>query len=55
MGDKKQYSTRLDSDLTLELRRLAVDLTKLQNELLDEALRDLLKKYKKKLGKNFIE
>ena len=42
------YNTTLDSDLTKELRILAAQMEKRQNDLLEEAIRDLLKKYEKK-------
>ena len=48
MGKRKMYNTTLDSDLTKELRILAAQLEKRQNDLLEEAIRDLLKKYEKK-------
>ena len=48
MGKRKMYNTTLDSDLTKELRILAAQLEKRQNDLLEEAIRDLLKKYGKK-------
>jgi len=40
------YNTTLDADLTKEIRILAAQLDKRQNELLEEAIQDLLKKYK---------
>ena len=45
------YNTTLDSDLTKELRILAAQMEKRQNDLLEEAIRDLLKKYEKKTKK----
>jgi predicted transcriptional regulator len=46
MGKRKMYNTTLDADLTKEIRILAAQLDKRQNELLEEAILDLLKKYK---------
>ena len=40
------YNTTLDADLTKEIRILAAQLDKRQNELLEEAIQDLLEKYK---------
>ena len=48
MGKRKMYNTTLDTDLTKKLRILAAQLEKRQNDLLEEAIRDLLKKYERK-------
>ena len=48
MGKRKMYNTTLDSDLTKELKILAIQLEKRQNDLLEEAIQALLKKYEKK-------
>ena len=48
MGKRKMYNTTLDDDLMKALKMLAVQLEKRQNDLLEEAIRDLLKKYEKK-------
>jgi hypothetical protein len=45
MGKRKIYNTTLDSELTKRIRILAAQLGKRQNELLEEAIQDLLKKY----------
>jgi len=45
------YNTTLDADLTKKLKILAVQLEKRQNDLFEEAIRDLLKKYEKKGNK----
>ena len=42
------YNTTLDTDLTKKLRILATQFEKRQNDLLEEAIRDLLIKYEKK-------
>lgn len=42
---RKSYNTSLRTDLVKELRILAAQLDKRQNDLLEEAIRDLLKKY----------
>jgi hypothetical protein len=39
----------LNNDLQKEAKKLAIDLKRPFNELIEEALRDLLKKYKNKL------
>ena len=45
MGKRKIYNTTLDSELTKGVRILAAQLGKRQNDLLGEAIQDLLKKY----------
>ena len=45
------YNTTLDEDLLKALKILAIEESKRQNDLLEEAIRDLLKKYKKKVKK----
>ncbi len=47
-GQKKNYGLRLDRGLMRELSHLAVDEDRWLNELAEEAIRDLLKKYEKK-------
>ena len=46
MGKRKMYNTTLDADLIKEFRILAAQLEKRQNDLLEEAIDDVLKKYK---------
>jgi len=46
MGIRKMYNTTLDSELIREVKVLAARLDKRQNDLLEEAIQDLLKKYK---------
>jgi F0F1-type ATP synthase assembly protein I len=48
MGERKVFSTRLDQDLIKELKHLAVDEGRALNDLLEEAIQVLLKKYKSK-------
>ena len=45
---RKQYGLRLDASLMREIEHLSVDEQKWLNELTEEALRDLLKKYREK-------
>ncbi len=45
---KKNYGLRLDQALMEDLGHLAVDEEKWLNELVEEAVRDLLKKYRDK-------
>ena len=47
MGAKKTFSTRIDSDRLKALKHLAVDEDKSIGVLLEEAIEDLIKKYKK--------
>jgi predicted transcriptional regulator len=51
MGERKVFSTRLDQDLIKELKHLAVDEGRALNDLLEEAIQALLKKYKSKSAK----
>ncbi|MEJ2727644.1 MAG: ribbon-helix-helix domain-containing protein [Deltaproteobacteria bacterium] len=46
MGLRKMYNTTLDAELIREIKVLAARLDKRQNDLLEEAIQDLLKKYK---------
>ncbi len=48
LGQKKNYGLRLDQGLMKDLSHLAVDENKWLNELVEEAVRDLLKKYREK-------
>jgi len=45
---RKNYGIRLDQALIRELSHLAVDEDRWVNELVEEAVRDLLKKYRDK-------
>jgi hypothetical protein len=49
-GKRKMYNTTLDADLIRQVKILAAQLEKRQNDLLEEAIKDLLKKYN--LGSN---
>jgi hypothetical protein len=46
MGARKMYSTNLDVDLLKEIKILAAQLDLRQNDFLEEAIRDLIEKYK---------
>jgi hypothetical protein len=46
MAKRKMYNTTLDAGLIKEIKILAAQLDKRQNDLLEEAIDDLLKKYK---------
>ena len=46
MAKRKMYNTTLDADLTRELKILAAQEGLRQNDLLEEAIQNLLKKYK---------
>jgi len=43
--DRKPFSTKLDRTLLKALRHLSVEVERPLNDLLEEALRDLLRKY----------
>jgi metal-responsive CopG/Arc/MetJ family transcriptional regulator len=45
MNERKTYTTTLNIDLITEIRSLAQRKTKNQNELIEEAIQDVLKKY----------
>ena len=45
---KISYNTRLEKDLIKQFKILAIKQEKRQNDLLKEAIRDLLKKYENK-------
>ena len=47
MGNKKIFSTRVDEDRIKALKHLAVDTDKSLGNLLEEAIKLLLKKYEK--------
>ena len=51
MGKRKMYNTTLDVDLMKKIKVLAAQLEKRQNDILEEAIQDLLKKYEKKAKK----
>jgi hypothetical protein len=48
MEKKKRihYNTTLDAELMKQLKFLSVEVNKRHNDLLEEAIKDLLKKYK---------
>ena len=45
---KKNYGLRLDQGMMKELAHLAIDEDRWLNEMIEEAVRDLLKKYRDK-------
>ena len=47
---RKTYALSFDRELMLEIQHLALDEDQFANELLEEAARDLLKKYREKKG-----
>jgi predicted transcriptional regulator len=48
MGKRKMYNTTLDVDLMRELKILAAKLDLRQNDLMEEAIQDLIKKFEHK-------
>jgi hypothetical protein len=46
MGKRKMYNNSLDTELIKDIKILAAQLEKRQNDILEEALQDLLEKYK---------
>ncbi len=51
MGQKKVFSTRVDEDRIKELKHLAVDTDRSLGDLLEEAIKDIVSKHKKKPAK----
>ena len=51
MGKKKVFSTSIDPDRIKELKHLAVDTEKSLAQLLEEAIKDLVKKYRDETNK----
>ena len=47
--ERKTYNTTLSTDLIKKLKILSAETDKRQNDLLEEAIADLLKKYEKPL------
>ena len=45
---KKTYGLSLDQELMKEIKHLGVDEDRAVNDILEEAMRDLLRKYKKR-------
>ena len=45
--EKKMFSTLLKNDLLKEFKKLAIDLERPVNDLLEESMRDLINKYGK--------
>ena len=46
--DKKMFATRIDPDQLKALKHLAIDAERSVSDLIEEAVRDLLKKHKGK-------
>jgi len=45
--EKKMFSTVINNDLLKDFKKLAIDLERPINNILEEAMKDLLKKYQK--------
>jgi hypothetical protein len=50
MSNRKMYNTTIDAELLRQIKILAAQLEKRQNDLLEEAIQDLLDKYRGKLA-----
>ena len=48
MGNKRTFSTRIDEGRLKGLKHLAVDTDKSMGKLLEEAIEDIINKYKKR-------
>ena len=44
---RRPLSTKIENDLQKEVKKLAIDLERPLNDLIEEALQDILKKYEK--------
>jgi len=49
---KISYNTRMEEELIKQFKILAIEKGKRQNELLEEAIKDILKKYRKNFQKS---
>ena len=49
MNNRRMYNTTLDAELIRQIKILAAQLEKRQNDLLEEAIQDLLQKYQQKI------
>ena len=47
MKDKRPFTTSLNTDLLKAIKKLAIDLDRSVNDLLEEGIKYLLKKYEK--------
>ena len=47
MSDKKMFATRIDKDILKRIKHLSVDAEKPISDLVEDALKDLLRKYEK--------
>jgi len=47
MNERKPFTTSLNILILKDVKKLAIDLDKGVNDLLEEAMKDLLKKYEK--------
>jgi predicted transcriptional regulator len=48
---RKNMTTSIENDLQKDIKKLAIDLERPFNDIIEEALRDLLDKYKKQAEK----
>jgi hypothetical protein len=48
MGDRRPFTTSLNTELLKAVKKLAIDVDRPVNALLEEAMKWLLKKYEKK-------
>ena len=55
--DKKKFTTTLDETLIKDVKKLAIDLGLSANDLIEEGIRSILKKYRQKPSKKkgFVE
>ena len=49
--DKKKFTTTLDETLIKDVKKLAIDLGLSANELIEQGIRSILKKYRQKASR----
>lgn len=49
--EKKMFTTQVNNDLLKEFKKLAIDLERPMNDILEEAMKDFLKKHETKQKK----
>jgi hypothetical protein len=47
MNERKQFTTSLNTQILKNVKKLAIDLDRNVNDVLEEAMEDILKKYEK--------
>ena len=53
--DKKKFTTTLDETLIKDVKKLAIDLGFSANDLIEEGIRSVLKKYRRKTSRKNLK